>query len=102
MIEKRYNQRRKTTNSILVVARHGNMRSIGRILNVSAGGGACLSLPNFPITVGTRFEICFAIPINNGNIYKLHFRSAVVIHITNGTMGVVNGNIERKLINAAA
>lgn len=102
MIEKRYNPRRNTTKTILVVARFMGLRSTGRILNISVGGGACIQLEDFHVPVGTRFEVCFAIPLNNGNVYKLHFKSAIVIHITDGKIGVVTGDIERKLITSAA
>lgn len=100
MIERRFNPRRETAKNILVVAKFMDLRSTGRLLNVSIGGGACIKLEDFHVPVGTRFEICFAIPLNNGNVYKLHFKSAIVIHIINGTIGVVTGNIERKLITA--
>jgi hypothetical protein len=103
MIERRYNPRRNTTKNILVVAKFMDLRSTGRLLNVSVGGGACIKLDGeFHVPVGTRFEICFAIPINSGNVYKLHFKSAIVIHITDGRIGLVTGNIERKLITDAA
>lgn len=99
LAEKRHNPRRATSKNILVVARFGDQRVTGRLVNVSIGGGAGLQFDQpFMVTEGTRFEITFAIP--TGNVYRCHFKHALVMHVTNGIIGVITGPRQRKLITA--
>jgi hypothetical protein len=103
MIDKRINARNLTADTILAIAKFDGKRTIGRIVNVSAGGGALLSFPeSIGVAQGTRFDVTFAIPLNNGNVFKLHFKSAIVIHITNGKIGVITGQRDRSNTLAAA
>jgi hypothetical protein len=95
--EKRFNPRRETSRNILVVARFADQRVTGRLINVSVGGGCAFKFDQpFQVVEGTRFEVTFCIPVKN--VYKIHFKHAIVIHVTNGIIGVITGPRERKLI----
>lgn len=101
IIEKRLNIRRLTASTILVAGKFDGKRSLGRIENISVGG-ALLHFPEgIGVAQGTRFDVIFVVPLNNGNVSILHFRSAIVIHITNGKIGVITGPRDRRTLAAA-
>jgi hypothetical protein len=90
MIERRRSPRRPVANKVLVKVRFDGKTVLGEMTAINNHSGATLKLDkSLKLEKNHRFEITFV--VTKGNVSKLYFKMATVIHVTDGIIGAIIG-----------
>jgi len=79
------------TTSTLVSIQRKSRHFKGKCVNLSANG-ALVHVEGLHPKKGDVFTAIFAVRLNNGRLIKLHFREAIVCHVTAGNIGLLIGH----------